>query len=426
MYLYGVPAATITRVGERLQLRYLPDYVAAPNPTPISVSLPVVAGSFPSADTRKFLENLLPDRADVRSRWAREAKLTSDSAFDLLSVYGADVAGALEFYPAGSLPRQESNLTPLSDVEIGDRIREIRKDDSQWRPQRVAEEGFSLGGAQGKFALTLDDGLWFEASGSQPSTHIFKPGIHTHVGSDITEYITINIARAFGIEVPAVTIGEFDGEHVLIVERFDRLENGGHITRVHQEDLAQALSVSHVNKYESDGGPSYSDFFELFDRVLAVAQARQAKQRFAELLVFSWIIGHNDGHAKNYSLTHLPGLSVLSPFYDLNSALPFMQPGQVRTTDPALFDVVELALSVKGAHTLGAFGVESIERLETDAQVPAGELRQWALLVAENLQMVTNAVIAGLPRRLQEIEAVVLYPYATFAQTKRVKQTLGE
>ncbi len=141
VHLYDAHVATVSRRGENLQLRYLPEYVETDNPVPISVTLPVVTTPFGNDDTKRFLDNLLPDRADVRSRWAREAKLTSDSTFDLLSVYGADVAGALEFYPAGASPKQEENLTPLTEKEIGDRIRQIRRDDSDWLQHRAVEEG---------------------------------------------------------------------------------------------------------------------------------------------------------------------------------------------------------------------------------------------------------------------------------------------
>ena len=92
VYLYDAHVATITRRGENLQLRYLPEYVESENPVPISVTLPVVTTPFGNDDTKRFLDNLLPDRADVRSRWAREAKLTSDSTFDLLSGGRVDFA----------------------------------------------------------------------------------------------------------------------------------------------------------------------------------------------------------------------------------------------------------------------------------------------------------------------------------------------
>lgn len=38
--------------------------------------------------------------------------------------------------------------------------------------RRAREEGFSLGGAQGKFALARREGQWFEPTGQHPSTHI--------------------------------------------------------------------------------------------------------------------------------------------------------------------------------------------------------------------------------------------------------------
>lgn len=425
VYLYDIHVATITRRGANLQLRYLPEYVESENPVPISVTLPVVATPFGNNDTTRFLDNLLPDRADVRSRWAREAKLTSDSTFELLTVYGADVAGALEFYPAGTASRQDENLTPLTEKEIGDRIRQIRRDDSDWLQHRAVEEGFSLGGAQGKFALTLRDGQWYEPSGRQPSTHIFKPGIQVLPGSDVTEHITLQIARLLGIEASASTIGEFDGDHVLIVERFDRFDVDGVINRLHQEDLAQATGTSHVQKYEADGGPNYRDIFTVFDRNLSATDAKAAKERFAKLLVFSWIIGHNDGHSKNYSLTHVPGRSVLAPFYDLNSSLPFKLPEQVLAHDPAVFDHVELAFTVDGANTLGTFGAGSIRRLEVDVQLPEGHLSEFALQVAAALQPVVATVIELLPDRLRELQAVKLYPHATYTQTCRVTNTLS-
>lgn len=424
VYLYDDHVATITRRGENLQLRYLTEYIDSDSPVPISVTLPVVTSAFGNADTKRFLDNLMPDRADVRSRWAREAKLASDSAFDLLSVYGADVAGALEFYPAGTSPRQKENLTPLIEREIGDRVRQIRRDDSDWLQHRAVEEGFSLGGAQGKFALTLRDGQWLEPSGRQPSTHIFKPGIQTLPGSDITEHITLEVARLLGIDAAASVIAEFDGEHVLVVERFDRFDDSGTIGRLHQEDLAQATGTSPLQKYESDGGPGYLDIFTVFDRNLSVGDAKSAKERFAKLLVFSWIIGHNDGHSKNYSLTHVPGRSVLAPFYDLNSSLPFMQREQVLAHDPAVFDNVELAFAVNGANTLGTFTADSIRRLEADAGLAEGHLRGFALQIAAGLQPAVALVIESIPDHLNALPAVALYPHATYTQTRRVIDAL--
>lgn len=426
VYLYSRRVATISRRGENLQLRYLPDYVDSEQPVPISVQLPVVAGVAPGETTKRFLENLLPDRPDVKTRWAREAKLTSDSAFDLLSVYGADVAGALEFYPAGSAPRTDSKLSPVDEVTIAARIRQIRADDSDWLEHHPVEEGFSLGGAQGKFALARRDGQWFEPTGQHPSTHIFKPGVHTLTGSDVTEHITMQVAHKLGLIVASTEIGLFAGEHVLIVERFDRLATDNRYVRLHQEDLAQATGTSYLNKYERDAGPGYQDIFAVFDRDLAPAQARAAKHRFAQCLVFSWVIGHNDGHSKNYSLTHAPDESFLSPFYDLNSALPFELPEVVHAKNYQAYDGVKLAFAVGSAATIGAFGLHSLRTLEKDAELSGGHLDDFALQIATNLQATVTGIIDALPEPLRLIPAVQLYPYATYAQTLRVRDLLSD
>src|SRR5690606_13370037 len=148
---------------------------------------------------------------------------------------------------------------------------------SDWLQQRTVEEGFSLCGAQGKFALAHRDGQWYEPSGQHPTTHIFKPGMHTLPRSDVSEHINLQVARQFGLTVASTEVGVFEGEHVLIVERFDRLQDGDRYLRIHQEDLAQATGVSFLNKYERDGGPSYRDLFTLFDRELDPGDARVAK-----------------------------------------------------------------------------------------------------------------------------------------------------
>jgi hypothetical protein len=82
---------------------------------------------------------------------------------------------------------------------------------------------------------------------------------------------------------------------------------------------------------------------------------------------------------KNYSLRHLPGATVLSPFYDLNSSLPFELPATVRARDYRAFDGVRLAFSIDGADTIGSLGPDSVRVLEHDAQLRDGYLAEFAL-----------------------------------------------
>ena len=90
-----------------------------------------------------------------------------------------------------------------------------------------------------------------------------------------------------------------------------------------------------------------------------------------------------------------------------------------------VFDNVELAFTVDGANTLGTFNADSIRRLEADAGLPEGHLREFAIQVAVGLQPAVAAVTEQLPDRLIELQAVKLYPHATYTQTRRVIDALS-
>ena len=82
--------------------------------------------------------------------------------------------------------------------------------------------------------------------------------------------------------------------------------------RLHQEDFVQALGYDTENKYEAYGGPTAVELFA----VPGVDPGRMFDQ-----MLFNWIIGNWDGHARNYSILE-PGTTRarLSPAYDLMSS----------------------------------------------------------------------------------------------------------
>ena len=87
---------------------------------------------------------------------------------------------------------------------------------------------------------------------------------------------------------------------------------------------------------------------------------------------------------------------------------------------------MKLAFSVDGATTIGGLGPENIRTLERDAELANGHLNDFAFHIATNLQSTLTQVIDTLPDSLQAIPAVELYPYATFAQTLRVRDLLSD
>jgi serine/threonine-protein kinase HipA len=108
-----------------------------------------------------------------------------------------------------------------------------------------------------------------------------------------------------------------------VIERYDRRETEGLPIRIHQEDLCQALGIHPGRKYQADGGPTPGDIVGLMRRAMPASAANGAVRRFADALIWNWIIAGTDAHAKNYSLL-LSGQQVrLAPLYDIASALPY-------------------------------------------------------------------------------------------------------
>lgn len=93
--------------------------------------------------------------------------------------------------------------------------------------------------------------------------------------------------------------------------------------RIHQEDVCQALSVYPRDKYQNAGGPSPKDIAALLRRVMAPRDADTAVWRFADALIWNWLIGGTDAHAKNYSLLLAGDQVRFAPIYDVASALPY-------------------------------------------------------------------------------------------------------
>lgn len=107
-----------------------------------------------------------------------------------------------------------------------------------------------------------------------------------------------------GIETAKPQIMTFGKRRVLVVERCDRRWTAdGRLLRLPQEDCCQALSISSVQKYQSDGGPGIVRIIQL----LRGSDDPLTDQRaFLKANIVFWLIGATDGHAKNFSVFYGP------------------------------------------------------------------------------------------------------------------------
>jgi serine/threonine-protein kinase HipA len=335
-------AGTLTRLrGGRLRFDYDAAYRERSAATPLSLSMPVQIASHADRVVTPWLWGLLPDNDAVLRRWARDFHVSASSPFSLLaSPIGEDCAGAVRFAAPQDIDRalrRPGAVTWLTEADVAERLRELREDSTAWLGRSFTGQ-FSLAGAQAKTALLLADGRWGVPSGATATTHILKPAVGGLDDHDLNEHLCLDAARRAGLVAARSAIAGFEQETAVVVTRFDRRSSasrsanpdagasgsaGPRVVRVHQEDLCQALAVPPSRKYQNEGGPGAAEIARLLRDAMSPQIAEEAVWRFADALIWNWLIGGTDAHAKNYSLLLAGDQARLAPLYDVASALPY-------------------------------------------------------------------------------------------------------
>jgi serine/threonine-protein kinase HipA len=359
--------------GETL-FAYYAEWLADPKAPALSFSLPKQTEPFKRSAVQAFFGGILPEEGQ-RTAIARALGVSADNEFRLLEYLGGEVAGALTLLPEGETPASPSDAPPklLEDDALVQLL-----DHLPLRPMLAGEDGLrlSLAGAQSKLPVLLIDGQIALPAPGQPTSHILKPPISRFEGTTENEYFCMSLASAIGLEVAAVEMRVVAERSFLLVTRFDRAVGaGGNVTRLHQEDFAQALGIASHRKYASEGGPIFPDCFALLRR----AATRPAREilKLLDAAIFNLIIGNADAHAKNFSLLHSGGGVSLAPLYDLLSTVLY----------PNLH--VKLAMKIGGKAVLEDIEPRHWERFAADAQLGAPFVRT-------RIGQLCNAVIAAI------------------------------
>jgi serine/threonine-protein kinase HipA len=381
----GVAAGRVTRGTAGLRLEYADSYLSRADPTPVSLSMPVSRQRHGDPVVTAWLWGLLPDDPVVLRRWATAFETRSTSPFDLLATpVGEDCAGAVAFVPDSRLDvfhARGGQVEWLDEADVAVRLRGLREDRATWLGTDPGGR-FSLAGAQAKTALLVRDGHWGVPSGSTPTTHILKPAIVGLDNHDLNEHLCLSAARRCGMNAARSTVQSFAGEQALVVERYDRAVRSDGMIRIHQEDVCQALGISPERKYQNEGGPSSTDVATLLrDRT----SDTDAVLRFTEALIFNWLIGWTDAHAKNYSLLLAGSTTRLAPLYDIASALPYPDM-HVRKLRPAM--------KFAGAYTLTGSGRRTWLKVAEEVGLPVETVHETA-----------RALITAVPDALADAAA---------------------
>jgi len=309
VYLCGNKTGELSE-DELLQLSFRYDGGAV---EPLSVFLPVREESYPHASAFPFFENLTPegDAFEILSK----DHVSGNKTFSFLDRFGGDCAGAVSFFKRDPAINKEENLREISSEKLAQIIDNLPEE-----PLLTGIEDpprLSLAGAQSKFAVHKSGGKYYRSNDAYPTTHIIKISNKRFSGLLNNELFCMKLANRMKFNVPEVELKEADGRSYIEIERYDRYVENGVVCRLHQEDFCQALGVVSQKKYQAGGGVKLKDCY----RVINDYSNNRLKDimRFVEWIIFNYLIGNTDAHAKNLSLLHVNGDTKLAPFYDLLS-----------------------------------------------------------------------------------------------------------
>jgi serine/threonine-protein kinase HipA len=363
IWLNGTPVGNWDASPGTSRFTYFDEWLADEQGRPLSLSLPFTPDNKPyrEALVRNYFDNLLPDSEAIRRRIAQHFRTDGIEPHQLLAAVGRDCVGAIQLLADDEQPRDLFSIggEPLDEHQVAALLRSTVSERPLGQRDEELDLRLSIAGAQEKSALLWHRGQWHRPLGSTPTTHILKMplGLVGAMQADMrtsveNEWLCSTIVRAFGLPVASCEIARFEDIKVLVVERFDRrlAADGSWIVRLPQEDFCQATGTSPLHKYQADGGPGITKIMEV---LLGSELADRDRLHFFKTQLVFWLLAATDGHAKNFSIFHLPGGSYrATPLYDVLSAHPILGTGAKQLPPQR----AKLAMAVRGSQNYYLIG----------------------------------------------------------------------
>jgi serine/threonine-protein kinase HipA len=380
------------------RFEYEPQWADAPNSFDLAPGLPRTRGTHVDGSTIRpvqwYFDNLLPEEL-LRTAISKEAGIKGEDAFALLEYLGAESAGSLTLLAPGQAMPETTAPRVLSDEELSQRIAGLPKQTlTADAPKRM-----SLAGAQHKLLVIYHDGKLYEPQNATPSTHILKPAhpdTGTYPASVANEYVTMRLAHAAGLTVPATHV-RYVPNPVYIVDRFDRrwevarlAENGIptlEVERLHIIDACQLLNRARTFKHS---GASLEALHHIIEGTTNKLHTRLQLFRW---LVFNLVMANDDCHLKNLSFFMAPDGIKIAPHYDLLATGAYHT--RAFADERARWPNVPMAIALPGAKLFGEVTHEATLRAAQELGVPPAAARRI-------LTEVTTRVPVALEHELDE------------------------
>lgn len=384
----------------------------------LSASLPVQSGAFAPARSAPFFEGLLPEGA-VRASIARSFHLSEEDGFGLLKALGADCAGAVTLLPPDVEPglRRGKEGPNLFGDELGRLIEELPQHPLgiDLKPDGVR---LSLGGIQPKLVLAGSFAIHGIVGGriltgfcqpldGAPSTCLLKPESGEYEYLVANEAFCMGIARSVGLEAAETDMIEIGATPCLYAERFDRMRDGLLVTRVHQEDMCQALGMLPAAKYEENGGPSVAVIVDLLRRLRGPRMARDIND-FIHAVLINFLLGNSDAHGKNFALLYSLDSGIrLAPLYDIVSTAVYpdvtdrMAMAIGGEVDPGQVDLAAWGRLAEECGLGG--GVAAVVRRRAEATVRVVERHREIVIDNGRYRPVVDAIVEVCRKRAAQL-----------------------
>jgi serine/threonine-protein kinase HipA len=381
VYKAGKRAATLVRTQNGVEFRYLDDWIAADGP-PVASTLPVRIGPVvrPSGALPAYFAGLLPEGRRLNAL-RRAVKTSADDELSLLLAVGADTIGDVQVVPSGIYPAEVSAQVALEDIG-SIRFTELLAE-LGFRAQRTG-----LPGVQDKVSAAMIN-LPVARAGERYILKLNPPEFSYLVEN---EKFFLAAAKNSGLRVPPnELVTDADGKNGLLIRRFDRVTVNGKLQSLAVEDGCQALDRPPADKYRLGTDRTFAALAAVCDAA-ALASLELMRQ-----LVFAYVTGNGDAHAKSFSiLQELDGEWRVSPAYDTPTSYPYGD-----TT---------MALSING-RTGGDFGAADFITLGEKLGVRERAVRRLLADIAERSDL-WRKDLHSLPfdgGKIKKLERVIVY-----------------
>lgn len=297
----GLPAASLTQTGSNVTFEYLVEYLESNGPA-IATTLPKSENkkTYSAGAAPAYFAGLLPEGRRLNAI-AKRLKTSASDDLGLLLELGGDAIGDVQVVDP------EEPIAPSTAIELP-------RDLSNLSLQELREKHFDspaagLPGFQDKISSKMLNA----PAKKQGLEYIIKLNPIEAPHAVENEFFFLKLAKRVGLETAEFELLEDrSGEHALQLLRFDRVLEFGKPIRLAMEDACQVMDLYPAQKYDLE-------FEAVAKSLLEHAHAKKfAALMLLKQLVFNYLIGNGDAHAKNFAILKLPSREWrISPAYDL-------------------------------------------------------------------------------------------------------------